>query len=98
MELDDLPIEGPVFELADYAPHPRWDLEITLDEWVSHELEDAVADLVTELPRSGVTAVAHEDRERILVESGGVPRAELQHWLERWWAATLARYESLGGD
>ncbi len=92
----DLPLDGPVFELHDYGPHPRYDLEIEIDEWVSHELEDLVDELVTELPRAaGVADVAHEDRERILVASGGVPRDRLAAWLTRWFRSKLAGYDSV---
>lgn len=99
MQLDDLPIEGAVFQVGDYGPHPKFDTDIYVDEWVAHVLEELIEELVTELPRgAGVAAAVHEDREVILVASGGVPRDRLEAWLNDWFAAKLADLEPLEGD
>jgi hypothetical protein len=99
VDLDELPIEGPVFELRDYAAHSSYDLEIEIDEFVASEFEDLVDELVVDLPSStGVSRVAHEDRERILVASDGMSRERLESWLSAWFRDKLADFESLDGD
>jgi hypothetical protein len=99
VDLDELPIDGPIFELRDYTGHSSYDLEIEIDEFVASEFEDVVDELVVELTSStGVSRVAHEDRERILVASDGTSRERLEAWLATWFRDKLAEFESLDGD
>lgn len=99
MDLDELPIDGPVFALRDYAGHPSYDLELEIDEFVAAEFEDVVDELIVELPgRTGVSRVVQEDRERILVASDGMSRERLESWLATWFRDKLAEFESLDDD
>lgn len=66
---------------------------------MANVLEELVEELVIELPRgAGVAEAVHEDREVILVASGGVPRDRLESWLYEWFAAKLAELEPFEGD
>jgi hypothetical protein len=95
----ELPIDGPVFELTEPGGPPPYDVAITFDRFVAHELDDLVDQLIAELPhRAGVAAVIQESRDRILVASGGLAVDRLRAWLDSWFAEQLGMYDVIEGD
>lgn len=78
-------------------PVADWDLSITFDDYVSHQLDDLTlqcAQFVADLP--GVHDVTFEDRELIAVY-GTISEPALRESVWTWWLEKLRERRTLPG-